>query len=70
MKQLYSKESVETKINELVKQGYDRLSAVAMSVSEARNSFKKDHPEQSAFPKHLAPGGVISTYMKGGVEDG
>jgi hypothetical protein len=70
MNTLYTKEFVETKIEKLVGQGYDRLSSIAMSVSEARNNFKKDHPDKSTFPKHLAPGGVISTYMKGGVEDG
>jgi len=35
MNTLYTKEFVETKIEELVGQGYDRLSSIAMSVSEA-----------------------------------
>ncbi len=70
MKQLYSMESVEKNIEKYVSEGYVRIQAVAMSVANARANYKKDNPATSTFPKHLAPGGVINTYMKGEVSDG
>ena len=70
MKHLYSMESVEENIEKYMSEGYARLQAVAMSIAAARTAYKKDNPATSTFPKHLAPGGVINTYMKGEVSDG
>ena len=69
MEKGFSREIVDLNIDMLVADGVHPQVALAKAVGKARTEFKKKYPDTVNFPKHIAIGNIVKTYMTGG-EDG
>lgn len=66
----YAKKNVENNIEKLKLKGHSMTVAISIAVSYARGLFKRERPEISTFPPHLAPGAITQTYWKDGGDNG